>query len=222
MHRMHNKPRTADGPETEGIVLHWASSYDFHTGLFGLGTKGRNSKMVIELAKIRPGDVVLDVGCGSGSLTLAAAYQTGIQGKVYGIDASPEMIEVAREKTNRAGLPVEFKVGLIEKLDFPDATFDVVISRLAIHHLPDDLKDKGFEEILRVLKPGGYVRIADFCPPTNPVLRHMMSVVIGHRMAQTSVWSLPPMLKSAGFVEVTGEPTRSVFLALASGKKPER
>lgn len=220
MHRMHNEPRTASGPETEGNVIHWASSYDFHTGLFGLGTKGRNSKMVIELAKIQPGDTVLDVGCGSGSLTLAAGYRAGPKGKVYGIDASPEMIEVAQKKASDSGLPVKFKVGLIEKLDFPNATFDVVISRLAIHHLPDDLKSKGFTEILRVLKPGGYVRIADFFPPANPILRHLMSAVIGHRMAQTSAWSLPPMLKSAGFVEVTSEPTRSVFLALISGRKP--
>lgn len=162
MHSLHKEPKIQKGPETTGATLHRASQYDFHTGLLGLGTNGRNSRMVIELANIKPGDQVLDVGCGTGSLTLTAQPYAGPGGKVYGIDASPEMIEVAQKKAFRSGLEVTFEVGLIEKLAFPDATFDVVISRLAIHHLPDDLKRMGFTEILRVLKPGGHLMIADF------------------------------------------------------------
>jgi ubiquinone/menaquinone biosynthesis C-methylase UbiE len=220
MHRMHNEPRIKNGPQTSGATIQRASQYDFHTGLLGLGTNGRNSRMVIELAQVRPGDSVLDVGCGSGSLTLTAQSYAGPGGKVVGIDAAPEMIEVAREKASRSGLEVVFEVGLIEKLDFPDATFDVVISRLAIHHLPDDLKHKGFAEILRVLKPGGHLLIADFKPPVNPILKHITSALVGSRMMQTNVWSLPPMLASAGFVQVTSGPTRSAFLAFVSGVKP--
>jgi ubiquinone/menaquinone biosynthesis C-methylase UbiE len=220
MHRMHNEPGIENGPQTTGATIHWASQYDFHTSLLGLGTNGRNSRMVIELAHIRPGDSVLDVGCGTGSLTLTAQSYAGPDGKVVGIDAAPEMIEVARKKASRAGLGVVFEVGLIEKLDFPDATFDVVISRLAIHHLPDDLKHKGFAEILRVLKPGGHLLIADFKPPANPILNRLASALVGPHMMQTNVWSLPPMLASAGFVQVSSGPTRSAFLAFVGGKKP--
>ncbi len=220
MHRMHTEPSTQNGPQTAGATLHQASGYDFHTGLLGLGPKGPNSKMVIELANVKPGDRVLDVGCGTGSLTLTAQSYAGPSGKVYGIDASPEMIEVAKKKASRSGLEVVFEVGLIEELGFPDATFDLVISRLAIHHLPDDLKRRGFAEILRVLRPGGHLLIADFNPPTNPVLKHIMSVVVGPHMMQTNIWILPPMLRNAGFVEVTSGPTRSIFLAFVSGKKP--
>ena len=176
--------------------------------------------MVIELANIKPGDSVLDAGCGTGSLTLTAKSYAGPSGKVHGIDAAPEMIDLARKKAARSGLEVVFDVGLIEQLAFPDATFDVVISRLAIHHLPDDLKRRGFAEILRVLKPGGHLLIADFKPPSNHVLNHIMSALVGGHMMHTDVWSLPPMLASAGFVDISSGPTRSAFLAFVSGKRP--
>jgi ubiquinone/menaquinone biosynthesis C-methylase UbiE len=176
--------------------------------------------MVIELAKVKSGDKLLDVGCGTGSLTLAAHSRTGANGKTYGIDAAPEMIEVAKKKASRSGLEVAFDVGLIEKLAFPDATFDVVISRLAIHHLPDDLKRRGVAEILRVLKPGGHLLIADFKAPTDHALSHIAAALFGPHMMQTNVWSLPPMLASAGFVEISSGPTRSLFLAFVYGEKP--
>lgn len=220
MHRMHNEPRIKDGPQTSGVTLHWAPHYDILSNLLGMGTNHRNSRMVIELARVKPGDRVLDVGCGPGSLTLTAQSYAGPGGKVYGIDASPEMIEAARKKAARAGSAVIFEVGLIEDLAFPEASFDVVISRLAIHHLPDDLKRKGFSEILRVLKPGGRLLIADFKPPDNPILSHITSALVGGHMMQTNVWGLPAMLASAGFVEVSSGPTRSSFLAFVSGKKP--
>jgi ubiquinone/menaquinone biosynthesis C-methylase UbiE len=220
MHRMHNEPRIKDGPQTNGVILHWAPHYDIFSNLLGMGTNHRNSRMVIELAKVKPGDRVLDVGCGPGSLTLTAQSYAGPSGKVYGIDASPEMIEAARKKAARAGLAVTFEVGLIEELAFPEASFDVVISRLAIHHLPDDLKHRGFSEFLRVLKPGGHLLIADFKPPDNPLLSHITSALVGAHMMQSDVWRLPAMLASAGFVEVSSGLTRSSFLAFVSGKKP--
>lgn len=220
MHRMHNQTKMKNGPQTTGTTIHWASNYDIFTRLMGMGVNRSNSRMVIELAGIKPGDTVLDVACGTGNLTLTARTYAGPGGKVYGIDAAPEMIEVAREKASRSGLAVIFEVGLIEQLDFPDETFDVVISRLAIHHLPDDLKRKAFAEILRVLKPGGHLLIADFSPPKNPILYHITSALVGSHMMQTDVWSLPGMLSEAGFEEVDSGATRSAILAYVSGKKP--
>lgn len=220
MHRMHNEPRIKNGPQTTGTTIHWASEYDIFSRLLGMGPNARNSRMVIELANVKPGDRVLDVGCGTGSLTLTAQSYAGPNGKAFGIDAAPEMIEVAKKKASRSRPEVVFDLGLIEELDFPDESFDIVISRLAIHHLPDDLKRKGFAEILRVLKPGGRLFIADFNPPTNPVLNHITSALVGSHMMQTHIWNLPPMLESAGFEEIASGPTRSAFLAFVSGKKP--
>ena len=220
MHRMHNEQKTNRGPETTGRTIHWASQYDIFTSLMGLGVNRPNSRMVIELAKIKAGDKVLDVGCGTGNLTLTAKLYTGASGSVYGIDASPEMIEVAQKKAKRIGSETIFEVGLIEQLAYPDATFDIVISRLVIHHLPDNLKRTAFTEILRVLKAGGHLLVADFNPPKNPILNHVTSALVGSHMMQTNVWSIPQMLMDEGFEEVSSGLTRSAFLAFIYGKKP--
>ncbi len=220
MHNISEHPRTSKGPETTGRTLYWASQYDLMTSLMGFGANSANSRMVVEMAGIKPGDKVLDVGCGTGNLTMTAKKYAGENGTVVGIDASPEMIETARKKATRAGSNTQFEVGLIEKIPFPDGTFDAVINRLMVHHLPDDLKRQAFVDVLRVLKPGGLFFIADFNRPKNPILAHLSMIMVGHRMAQTNTWALPAMLTEAGFVEVRSGKTNSAFLAFVSGRKP--
>ena len=220
MHRMHNNSKTLTTSQTSGLTLHEAMPYDILAGIMKTGVNGSNSRMVVEMAKIQPGDKVLDVGCGTGSLTLTAERYAGSSGSIFGIDASPEMVAAARKKAKRSGSRVIFDLGLIEKLAFPDATFDAVINRLMVHHLPDDIKRRGFAEIFRVLKPGGLLFIADFTPPSNRILAHLTSALIHPMMMQSNPGILPPMLKEAGFIEITSGPTRSSFLAYVSGKKP--
>jgi ubiquinone/menaquinone biosynthesis C-methylase UbiE len=149
-------------PQTTGKLIHWAKYYDLVVQVIGLGQAGRLRRKTIDLANIRPGDSILDVGCGTGDLTLLARERTGSAGKVNGIDASPEMIEVAQRKAARKRSNVDFRVGLIEQLAFADGTFDVALSSLMIHHLPDDLQRRGLQELRRVVKPGGRLVIVDF------------------------------------------------------------
>jgi SAM-dependent methyltransferase len=112
------------------------------------------------LGALRPGERVLDVGSGAGTDSLVAAQMVGPEGRVAGIDMTPEMLARARASVAAMRLAnVEFVDGEAESLPFPDASFDVVISNGVIDLVPD--KDAVFSEIARILVPGGRVQIAD-------------------------------------------------------------
>ena len=156
----HSPAETA--PQTTGSVIHWANRYDWVVQIMGLGQARRLRRKTIEFAQIVPGEHVLDVGCGTGDLTLLAKQRSGSTGQVCGIDASPEMIEVARRKAARTQAAVDFRSGVIERLPYSDGSFDVVLSSLMMHHLPADLKPIALAEIRRVLRPNGRLVIVDF------------------------------------------------------------
>src|SRR6266511_2676469 len=112
------------------------------------------------LGELQPGERVLDIGCGAGTDTLVAAQMVGPDGRVTGIDMTPEMLVKARAAAGEMGLEnVEFVEGEAERLPFADGSFDVVISNGVIDLIPD--KDAVFSELLRVLTPGGRIQIAD-------------------------------------------------------------
>jgi demethylmenaquinone methyltransferase/2-methoxy-6-polyprenyl-1,4-benzoquinol methylase/phosphoethanolamine N-methyltransferase len=206
---MHHK--TADAPHTAGRVLHGARWYDLVTRVISFGRDKAIREKLIELAAPAPGETVLDVGCGTGTLALALKASVGT-GEVHGIDASPEMIDVAKEKAAKAGSAIDFQVALIEALPFPAATFDLVTSSLMLHHLPDDLKRTGLDEIRRVLEPGGRFMAMDFAAHSHSPLGHLLSIC-GHSRGESMVDKLIPMLKDAGFSDVEGIPTRHKNLA---------
>src|SRR3972149_593845 len=106
--------------------------------------------MTLGMGAVRPGESVLDVGCGTGSLAIALKAEVGATGEVKGIDASPEMIEQSRRKAAKQGAAVEFVVAPIEELPFLEARFDLVVSSFMLHHLPDGVKRKGLAEVRRV------------------------------------------------------------------------
>ena len=194
---------TAEQPaQTEGRLIRWAPYYDLAVDMTTLGQARRLRRMTLDEALIKPGDNVLDVGCGTGEVTLLAKTRAK-DGKVYGIDPAPEMIAVARNKAVRKGLEIDFRVGVIESLPFPDASIDVVTSSLMMHHLPADLKVRGLAEIYRVLRPGGHLLIADFMRPTGSFLNHLFIAFTRHQGLESGIEDLQKPLKDAGFSQIT-------------------
>lgn len=154
---------TATAPQTRGRVMR--SSARFYDALVWLVTLGRERafrERLVDLARLVADESVLDVGCGTGTLAMAAKRRVGERGVVRGIDASPEMIERARRKAAKAGARVDFETAVAESLPFPGASFDVVLSTLMLHHLPKATRQECAREMRRVLKPGGRVLAVDF------------------------------------------------------------
>ncbi len=113
-----------------------------------------------QFAKIKKGDVVVDLGSGAGNDAFIARHQTGETGKVIGIDFTPAMIERARQNNDARGFTnVEFRQGDIEKMPVTANTADVIVSNCVLNLVPD--KDAVIKEIYRVLKPGGHFSISD-------------------------------------------------------------
>lgn len=183
---------------TRGWVMNLGWRYDLLVWFFDTFVlRGKLRKLRLrtaELAQLQPGEAVLDVGCGTGALAMVACLRVGATGRVYGIDPGPKQIARARSRASRANLLIDFQVGVIERLAFPDHTFDVVLSTLVIHHLPDDLKRLGLAEIARVLKPGGRLVIVDFkrteAPQGEPARLGAGSL---------GLQDLPALMQEAGF-----------------------
>jgi ubiquinone/menaquinone biosynthesis C-methylase UbiE len=187
---------------TTGRVLHWAARYDLLVWLLTHGRDRAFRQRLVSLARLESGESVLDVGCGTGSLAIAAKRQVGTNGRVFGIDASPEMIARATSKAARAGIDVSFKHAVAEALPFPDAQFDAVLSTLMLHHLPRKARRLCVIDIRRVLKPEGRALVVDFGQAQNKTgfLAHF------HRRGHVDPREIVSLLDEAGLRSVDSGP----------------
>ncbi len=191
-----------------------ADSYDSYMRTMTFGRERALRGMTVKLAQIKPGDHVLEIGCGTGSLTLAAKRCAGPAGKVYGIDLIPRMIELSRQKAQRAGEDITFQLGSIANIPLPDGECDVVLCSFMIFHMSEETRRKGLQEIRRVLKPGGQLLILDLRQPSGRFERFVARRLFGGMLAHDP-GELLSIMQASGFVDAeTGPaPFRVLFLS---------
>ena len=163
--------------------------------------EARFKRRLLDQACLRSGHRVLDLACGTG--TLAVAAKSRVPGaEVHGLDGDPAILRRARAKADAAGVEVEFRQGRSEDLPYADGSFDVVLSTLFFHHLNRQAKERSAREIARVLAPGGSLHVADWGPPSDPLMRILFTgirILDGFEPTRDNAsGALPAVFRSAG------------------------
>ena len=161
------------------------------------------------LARLQPGEIVLDLGSGGGIDVLLSARRVGPAGKAYGLDMTDEMLALARENQKKAGATnVEFLKGAIEDIPLPENSVDVIISNCVINLSGD--KDRVLREAFRVLKPGGRLAVSDVVlrGEVPAQIRKSMELWVGCIAGALQESEYRRKLADAGFTSVDVEPTR--------------
>ncbi|NEK59924.1 methyltransferase domain-containing protein [Geodermatophilus sabuli] len=201
---------TVTGQEREflpGMAREWLLPlYDPMSRLFGAQALHRR---LLYAADLRPGQAVLEIGCGTGNLLLAAkAAQPAAT--VVGLDPDLAALAHARRKARRRGLPVQLDRGYADALPYPDGSLDVVLSSFMLHHLPAEQREPAMLEVLRVLRPGGTLHLLDM-PGPDPADAHAHAHTHEHRgrrghrhqMERHLAPDIPGLLRRVGFGDVT-------------------
>jgi ubiquinone/menaquinone biosynthesis C-methylase UbiE len=186
-------------PAGHGITIGTPRFYDLTAALLFRGRR-RSYEALLAVAGVRLGDRVLDVGCGPGYFARMLASATGPAGRVVGIDAAPEMIEYAKRKARRLA-NCTFQTGAAESMTFDDASFDTVVSSLMMHHLPEEQRARAVREMVRVLRPGGTLVLADY-EPGKGVHSRLHGALGVARAMQHRTSPLEPLVAEAGFTDL--------------------
>ena len=215
--------RSASAPSARRSAFTPALAYSVLTPVYDLALEvlgfGRPFKAAVaELAEVTSGATVLDLGCGTGTL-LQALVARQPEGRFTGIDPDPRVLAIARRRLQH-NTEVELLEGYAQDLPFPDAAFELVISTLIFHHIPDPVKRAALAEVRRVLTPHGRFLLVDFgAPPTRTarVLLTLGSLFDGRdTMLANLAGELPRMVAAAGFdVTEVGQSHRGVRHLLA-------
>jgi ubiquinone/menaquinone biosynthesis C-methylase UbiE len=159
-------------------------------------------RLVLE-ADILPGMRVLDLGCGTGSLAILIK-QSHVLSQVYGLDADPQILDIARSKARKAQTKITLEQGLAYQLPFPDAWFDRVLTSLVFHHLTTQQKKEALDEVYRVLRPGGKFAILDLGVPHDMYSWLVSQVVRRTEQAEANIRGLlPGMIQQTGLINIT-------------------
>ena len=210
------KPR----PRPVGAVLHSAVFYDAIVWLASRGRERQLRQRLLDLSGLRAGEAVLDVACGTGTLAILAKETAGRSGMVCGVDASPEMLARARSKAARAGAEIRFENAPAQALPFADASFDLVLGTMMLHHLGRDARRELAAELRRVIKPGGRALLVDFARPEAK--RRGFAAHFRHRHGHVDLREIAALLEPAGFQLRESGPVGVMNLHFALAMLPDR
>ena len=178
---------------------------------------------LIRQAQIEPGDRVLDLGCGTATLTLLIK-QIHPQSEVVGLDGDPRILAIARAKAANAGVEISLDHGMAFEMPYPDEAFDRVLSNLVLHHLTTENKQRALREVVRILRPSGELHVVDFGKPHTAWARLISRTMQRFEQAEDNLKGLlPAMFRQAGFdrvAETTRYATLFGTLSLYQGQKP--
>ncbi len=176
----------------------------------------------VSKANLQPGESVLDLGCGGGVDAIIASRLVGESGTVYGLDMTPQMIELARENSDTAGARnITFIEGIIEDIPLPDASVNVVLSNCVINFSED--REAVLREAFRVLTPGGRFVVSDIVEfePVPREVREDLCAIAGTTNGMLSVGDYERALRDAGFDHATIE-TKTVYTLDVLQEKAQR
>jgi len=159
---------------------------------------------LLSQAQIQPGQRVLDLACGTATLTIAIK-QAHPQATVIGIDGDPAILRRARAKAKQAGVKIQLDEGLSYELPYTDESFDHVLSSLFFHHLTRENKLRTLTEVRRVLKPGGEFHVADWGAPQNGLMKLASQGIVlldGATTKDNFAGQLPVFIRRSGFEAV--------------------
>lgn len=161
---------------------------------------------LVSQSRLQPGWRVLDLGCGTATLTVALK-QAQPAADLRGLDGDAQILRLAQAQARRAGADIAFTEALADELPYPDGYFDVVVSSLLFHHLTPDSKQSVLAEVRRVLRPGGALHIADWGRPANRLMRWAgLGIQLLDGWAATAdnfAGRLPALMQETGFAGVT-------------------
>lgn len=207
------------------LGYHWLTP--FYDRVVALTARERSFKTaLLQQADIRPGQQILDLACGTGTLAIWAK-QACPDTHVTGVDGDSAVLKIAWRKASARAVRVNFMHAFSHQLPFPDDHFDRALSSLFFHHLSTDSKQCAARELFRVLKPGGSLHVADWGQPSHLLIRALflpVQLLDGFSTTSDNLQGrLPGIFRNAGFVEVeTSRSFETIFgtLTLYRARKP--